>query len=360
MAENSNKTKPIEQQGTKGAYVYDIDALEKEVEELRISLDSNRPNYIKFKNLKQDNIFLVNRKIFALSNSVRSDIHIGLLASEECWCDYLVTLSRNVLPLNRNFRNVEVGSTYAVEDFSVNNKKDCNYNRVKFISTITLAIGVITTLIYGDGSFGSVMTGLIRYFLLSVFVYNIAYTILDYLSFIVGFNMYTNKIVDSDGYGIIKHYEEKQSLYDMKKELLEAAKATRIKPERIMDSVKRVSVNGMREEIEEVREQVATLKNTVYQKHLDICLDKCIELLNHCGTDSKALSEISSIYNIYVREVIDTIMKYGDTKEVELLEMLDNFEKFMDGKLRKYRNMNELAFKSDIGTLNSIFTSDSN
>lgn len=340
--------------------VYDIDTLASEIENLEDKLKIKEVTYRKLKGLKTNNILKINKGILELRSSSTNDVQIGPFSSQDNW-DWYLGILEDSLPLHKTFSGMHSKSGVG---FSVRGRLRDIRIKSKFIaaafSVMYIGYNVIAKAIGNSGyaGFSGFMVIVVQTAALYALAYNLANAILNYYNFVVYVNKYVNSVINKDADNIIGEYEEKAKLLKAKKDLLEAAKATRIRPKSIVEGVKRTSAKGMLAEIEDVREALGDMKRTKCSEKLEEVLGKCESLLGYCASDGKALSEISSIYNIYIKEVLDTLQKYGETREAELLEMLNNFDLFIDNKINKYRAISEIEFNSDIGTLNKIFKSE--
>lgn len=331
---------------------YNIEILEREIQQLEEIVRRKSKKYTMFKNLKSSNIFRLNNSIFDILQ-VDNDISIGPFSSRVNWQKYLEAL-RYAFPLRKNFSKYNDNRTeiLPIREFNVDSRISNVVLKSRIIAVVVAEAYIINSVLFTS----KIGIGIIRAVAIGLMAYNVSIMLLSYWTFIVCVNIYMNSYVNLDFENIISDYENKKQTLKMKRELLEAAKATKIRPESIFANVKRTTANEMKQEVAELRGLVEQEKFRKFRTELTEILNKCDELLNHCGTDGKALNEVSSIYNIYLKEVFETIEKYEGTRKDSLREMLGNFDTYLSSKLSKYAALSDLAFQSDINTLNSIFT----
>lgn len=344
---------------------YNIDILEREIQQLEETLKRKSKRYVLFKSLKSSNIFRLNHNIFDVVQGsdiiqIDNDISVGPFSSKENWQDYIQAL-QYAFPLRKRFSRHDDSKTemLPIREFNVSSRINNVLLKSRIIAVVVAGAYLVNSIFFTSGPsetvFGIIM-GILRTVAIGLLAYNVSMMLLRYWTFIVCANRYMNAYVKLDFENIISDYENKKQTLNLKRELLEAAKVTRMRPESIFSNVKRTTANEMRQEVTELRGLVEQEKFSQFRTELIEILNKCDELLNHCGTDSKALSDISSIYNIYLKEVFETIEKYEGTRKDSLREMLMNFNTYLGSKLSKYAALADLAFQSDINTLNSIFT----
>lgn len=151
--------------------------------------------------------------------------------------------------------------------------------------------------------------------------------------------------------------EEKLLLNELqiKSNLIEQYKLATIDPNKQFNKVKRRTSEELREIVK------YTLKNIVPNINKDLSnkyneiLNKCNKLLDIANEDGRIVTEISKIYNIYINDINEILTKSNELNMDNVYVLLNNFESYIDRKLKKFDNISGILIERDINALNKAF-----
>jgi metal-sulfur cluster biosynthetic enzyme len=149
-----------------------------------------------------------------------------------------------------------------------------------------------------------------------------------------------------------------QAKIDTDKGLIDAHKIASLKPEKEVANIKAKNITSLKEIISDTRSEIIPKMNQAYRDRYEVILDKCSSLLSMAEENGSILVEISKIYNIYLNDINSIVMKATDENCNDIITMLDNFERYIDRKIEKFKNINDFSVQSEISTLNNIFNED--
>lgn len=143
-----------------------------------------------------------------------------------------------------------------------------------------------------------------------------------------------------------------------KKSLVEAYKLSTLNPEKHLADIKKKASESLVDELNySINEVVPSISKKYSSRYLAI-LNKCDKLLRMSKENGSIITEISKIYNIYINEINNILTRVTDENEKEIIEMLDNFDSYIDRKLSKYTELSKMSISSDIRALSNAFKED--
>ena len=93
-----------------------------------------------------------------------------------------------------------------------------------------------------------------------------------------------------------------------------------------------------------------------------MALEKCRKLRKLAEDDGRIVTERSKIYVIYMNDINNLLIRVSRSDDymardtVEIMEMLRNFDNFVDRKIKKFSNVSNMLISSEIGALNTAFS----
>lgn len=140
-----------------------------------------------------------------------------------------------------------------------------------------------------------------------------------------------------------------------KENLVETYKLSTINPNQIFGSVKGKTISQLKDMVNHSRSEVLPkIHSSLVDSYTD-ALNKCDKILEYANSNATIVTEISKIYNIYLTEIEGLLLKNNDWITTGVVELLDNFNSYLDRKINKFNAANETMIKVDISALNKIF-----
>ena len=137
--------------------------------------------------------------------------------------------------------------------------------------------------------------------------------------------------------------------------LIEAQELASINPAAEFNKVKMNNYESLMEVITYTKKQVIpNMDGSLTGMYIDI-IAKAEKLLELGKEDGKIITEISKIYNIYMNDVNNILLKKSGNKD-DIIKLLNNFSSYIDRKLDKYNSIDKLLMDSELNALNKIFT----
>lgn len=153
----------------------------------------------------------------------------------------------------------------------------------------------------------------------------------------------------------LKNKEDEIELYN---DMINTSKVTAIRPSGVIRGVKNKTNETMLSEVRRIRSEVeSNIEDALKIKFMKI-LDELETLLSVCGSNSNALNDISNIYNVVLEHTFLVAEKYQDTDLELIVDLLDNFDKYVNSKISKHKTLHDMSLLADINTLNNIFKGD--
>ena len=144
----------------------------------------------------------------------------------------------------------------------------------------------------------------------------------------------------------------------VKSNMLEQYKLSTINPNEKFNNIKAVTIGNLRSAIEMTSKEVVPNIDGPFQARYIEILSKCTKLVDMATEDGRIVSEISQIYNIYLNEINNILIKRAKSSEIsidDIMNLLNNFEKYLDRKIDKFNSISDMLIKRDIEALNSAF-----
>lgn len=137
--------------------------------------------------------------------------------------------------------------------------------------------------------------------------------------------------------------------------LLEAYKLSQLSPSNTFTAVRGRTVEQLGSILQQAYIGLEHCDVDEIKHKYKITLDKCYQLLDMARENGTIVTEISKIYNIYITEINTIISKHTSSEYRSLLEMLDNFDAYVNRKISKFEDMEKHSIANDINALNSAF-----
>lgn len=135
-------------------------------------------------------------------------------------------------------------------------------------------------------------------------------------------------------------------------------KLANINPNEQFTGAKLATVEKLRQSLVETERDLVDNIADEYKDKYNRILNKCNKLLDLAEENGQIVTEISKIYNIYITEINKILVKADTGKAKDVLELLDGFESYIDRKLNKFRQLQDMSLDVDIAALKNAFTED--
>lgn len=148
----------------------------------------------------------------------------------------------------------------------------------------------------------------------------------------------------------------------MNKNLIESYKISQINPMEKFNSVKNRGIGDLNAIIEFTESDIIPKISEGYKKSYTKTLDKCKKLLKLAEEDGRIVTEISKIYVIYMNDINNLLIKVSSSDEyeardkLEIVEMLKNFDAYVERKIKKFSDVSAILLNSEINALNTAFS----
>ena len=146
------------------------------------------------------------------------------------------------------------------------------------------------------------------------------------------------------------------------KNIMESYRLSQINPMEQFNSIKTRGINELYDIIGVTESDIIPNISEGYKKTYTVTLEKCRKLLKLAEDDGRIVTEISKIYVIYMNDINNLLIRVSRSDDymvrdtVEIMEMLRNFDNFVDRKIKKFSNVSNMLISSEIGALNTAFS----
>ena len=147
----------------------------------------------------------------------------------------------------------------------------------------------------------------------------------------------------------------------VKQNIVEQYKLATINPNKEFAAIKKNTTDSLRQIVDYTTATVIpNIKNTDIKDAYAAIMQKCYKLLDMANENGAIVTEISKIYNIYINDINNVLVKL-DSEQVVLSEvygLLNNFSEYVDRKIKKFSEINTMSLQSEINALVNSFKED--
>lgn len=147
----------------------------------------------------------------------------------------------------------------------------------------------------------------------------------------------------------------------VKKNIVEQYKLATLDPNKQFAAIKRNTTDGLRQTVDYTIETVLPgIKNQDIKKAYTEIIDKCCKLLDMANENGAIVTEISKIYNIYINDINNVLVKMNSQEVVlnDVYNLLNNFSEYVDRKIKKFSEISTMSIQSEINALMNSFKED--
>ncbi len=145
-----------------------------------------------------------------------------------------------------------------------------------------------------------------------------------------------------------------------KNNIVEQYKIATIDPNKEFNKVKSKTANSLGDILESTKKEVLPLiENEQLKKTYKDALKRCEILLDMGKSNGAIITEISKIYNIYLNDINALIVKTKPSDVESIYEMLNNFIVYLNRKIKKFKDIENISLESEVNALNNAFKEES-
>lgn len=135
-----------------------------------------------------------------------------------------------------------------------------------------------------------------------------------------------------------------------------------IDPNKQFASMKRKTTDNLRQIVDDTVQNIIPklTYGQIATKYKEI-LDKCYKLLDMAEENGAIVTEISKIYNIYINDINNVLIKSSKSNDADTSDvyaLINNFNDYIDRKIKKFTDLSDMSVKSEINALVNSFMED--